>query len=236
MSNEINNTIDTSQTFTQETVASTGNQSHTQTTGGQPVVNTTDQTSTTTTAGTGYQPGPDQVLADYRRRAEEAESRAKEFESRLTDPAVAQFLEFQKAQKEKEAADKLGATPELLHEFNTLKQTQEEMLAAQELQSAKAGFSSFAESQKMPEAVQTEFLGYLEKVLPPEFQQLALKPGFNFEPYVHGFAAARGASQVQSQEANANKVTFVPGQPSSSAGNSKAMDMKEYILNRVKQG
>ena len=181
-----------------------------------------------------YIPGPDQVQADYRRQLEAANSETEALKAQLANPEVARFLEFQQAQKAASAAEANGTSPEVMAKLTSLEASQTALFEARELESAQNNFNSFTTNNGMDAAVQEEFIGYMDQVLPQELQDLALKPGFNFEPYMHGFAAQRGASATQAQQAQARSVTYVPGQP---AGNSSTQmeEVNAYIQNIVKR-
>lgn len=217
------------------TVASTGtNESHS--TNAVGVDGTAVNNPAPTQVTSEYSPGPDQVLANYRRELEQAKSELETAKAQLENPEVARFLAYQKAQKEEAAAKAAGVSPEVLNQLNEISQSQAQLVEARNLDAARSGFARFAESQNMNEVTQGQFLNYVESVLPPAMQDLALKPGFNFEPYIHGFAAKMGAQAKTAEAVKQTEVTYVPGQPSGNPAANAEDEMKKYIQNRVKNG
>ncbi len=176
--------------------------------------------------------GPDQAFAQQRRELEQAKADLAAAQAQLNNPQIAQFIEFQKAQQAQQAAaaQASGGVPqELIDQISSIAQTQQAQQDAAQLATARNEFASFAKAQGMDENIQSEFLGYLTNSLPKELQDLAVKPGFNFEPYIHGFAAQRGAKVAQQKA----QVTYVPGQPSDGGAPAQSNEYKELIKNLV---
>lgn len=171
--------------------------------------------------------GPNSQIAEMRREAEE-------FARLKADPTYAEFQTFkqqQEAAAQAAKAQQMGTSPELLNEFEQMKA----MLANQQAQAqetaARDNFSSFATQNNMDQNVQMEFLGFLEQNLPPQMQQAALMPGFNYGLFVDAFARSKGLIGNAQPQVDPKAATFIPGH---GTGTNQSSAMNEQLTNRIK--
>lgn len=171
--------------------------------------------------------GPNTQIAEMRREAEE-------FAKLKADPTYAEFQTFKRQQEEAAQAaraQQLGTTPELLSEVETMKNMLMQQQAQAQEEQARNNFSSFAEQNGMDQNVQMEFLGFLEQNLPPQMQQAALMPGFNYDLFVDAFARHKGLIGNTQPKVDPKAATFIPGH---GTGTNQSSAMNEQLTNRIK--